>query len=128
MKFLAEGDTLTITLEGMEVFWALKRRLSISRSQIIDLNWAAQYVLPRRMLRIAGTDIPSVLWAGRFMGGGVRSFLYVRRPIGVTWGRNPQPMSNVLALQLRDHRYSWVILTCQPEIGSRLVDWWRGSV
>jgi hypothetical protein len=127
MKFLAEDDGLTITFEGAEMFWALKRKLVIPRSQIVGLSWENGYVLPQRMLRLLGTDLPGVLWAGRFVGGGQRSFLYVNRPVGVTWGRNPQPMPNVLVLNLRDNRYDQIIVTCQPDIGSQLADWWRGT-
>jgi hypothetical protein len=128
MKFLAEDDKLTITLEGAEMFWALKRRLVIPRSQIAELTWRPQYVLPRRMLRLAGTDIPGLLWAGRFIGGGQRFFLYVQRPVGVTWSKNPQPMSNVLVVTLQGSRYTQVIMTCQPDIGPQLAAWWRGAV
>jgi hypothetical protein len=128
MKFLAEDDKLTITFEGAEIFWALKRRLVIPRSQISDLSWQAQYVLPQRMLRVVGTDLPGILWAGRFFGGGKRFFLYVQRPIGVTWSRNPQPMSNVLVITLRDNRYIQIIVTRQPDIGQQLEAWWRSPV
>jgi hypothetical protein len=127
VKFLAEDSGLTITFEGAEMIWAVKRKLVLPRSQIVDLRWEAGYVLPWRMLRIIGTDLPWVLWAGRFAGGGHRAFLYVQRPVGVTWGRNPQPMPNVLVLNLRDNRYDQVIVTCQPAIGSQLTDWWRGT-
>jgi hypothetical protein len=125
MKFVAEDDSLTITFEGMEIFWALKRKLVVPRSQIIDLAWEAQYVLPQRMLRWAGTDLPSVLWAGRFVGGGKRAVLYVQRPVGVSWSRNPRPMQNVLVLNLRDNRYDQIIVTCQPDIGAQLAAWWQ---
>jgi hypothetical protein len=125
MQFLAEDDKLTITLEGMEVFWALKRRLVMPRSQIADLNWQARLQLPQRMLRLAGTDLPGILWAGRFIGEGNRYFLYVQRPTGVTWSRNPQPMRNVLVISLRAARYAQIMVTCQPEIGAQLQMWWR---
>lgn len=125
MKFLAEDDRLTITFEGMEMFWALKRRLVIPRSQITYLHWQAQQQLPQRMLRLIGTDVPGILWAGRFIGGGNRYFLYVQRPTGVTWSRNPQPMRNTLVISLRTGRYEQVIVTCEPEIGTQIEMWWR---
>lgn len=128
MKFLAEDDSLTITFEGAEMFWALKHKLVLPRSQIVDLTWQAGYVLPGRMLRVLGTDIPGVLWAGRFVGGGRRDFLYVQRPVGVTWSRNPQPMNSVLVLNLRDNRYDQVIVSCQPDIGEQLTTWWQNPV
>lgn len=128
MRFLAEDDSLTITFEGGEVFWALKRKLVIARSQLTDLSWQPGYVLPQRMLRVIGTDIPGLLWAGRFVGGGQRDFLYVQRPTGVTWSRNPQPMKSVLVLTLRDNRFDQVIVSCRPDIGEQLVTWWRNPV
>jgi hypothetical protein len=128
VKFLAEDDGLTITFEGAEMFWALKRRLVVPRTQITDLSWHLEYVLPQRILRLAGTDIPRILWAGRFIGGGKRFFLYVQRPRGVTWSHNPQPMPNVLVITLRDNRYIQIIVTCQPDIGPQLEAWWRSPL
>jgi hypothetical protein len=72
--------------------------------------------------------MPSLWWAGRFIGGGKRYFLYVQRPVGVTWSRNPQPMPNVLVMTLVDNRFAQVILTCQPDIGAQLEAWWRTPV
>lgn len=128
MKFLAEATAMTITFEGLEIFWALKRRLVIPKEQIADLSWQSQYRLQRRMLRLVGTDVPGLLWAGRFIGGDKRAFLYVQRPYGVTWSRNPQPMQDVLVLTLRDNHFDEVIISCQPDIGAELVAWWQAAV
>lgn len=127
MKFLAEEAALTITFEGWEVFWALKRKLVIPREQIAELSWQTEYVLPQRMLRVIGTDAPGILWAGRFVGGGKRAFLYIKRPAGLTWGRNLQPMREVLVVELRNNRFDQVIISCRPDIGAQLTGWFRGN-
>lgn len=127
MKFLAEEDALTITFEGMEIFWALKRKLIIAREQIVELSWQPEYVLQQKMLRVAGTDVPGLLWAGRFVGGGRRAFLYVQKPVGLTWGRNLQPMREVLVVDLQNNPYDQVIISCRPDIGSQLTGWFRGN-
>jgi hypothetical protein len=128
VRFLAEEAVLTITFEGAEILWGLKRRLVIPREQIAELTWQSEYVLPQRMLRVVGTDVPGILWAGRFVGGGKRDFLYVQRPSGLTWGRNPQPMRGVLVLDLHDNHFDQIIVSCRPDIGAQLTSWFRGSV
>jgi hypothetical protein len=127
MRFLAEENELTVTFEGWEIFWALKRKLVIPREQIAELSWQPEYVLARRMLRVAGTDVPGLLWAGRFVGGGKRDFLYVQRPSGVTWGGNRQPMKEVLVVDLQNNRYDQVIVSCRPDVGAQLTGWFRGN-
>jgi hypothetical protein len=123
MKLFASDDELTITFERWEIFWALKRKLVIPRADIISLSYAAQYALPVRLLRVMGTDVPGLLWAGRFFGSGQRAFLYVQRPAGFTWSSNPQPMQNVLVITLQNNRYDLVVVSCRQDIGAQLEEW-----
>jgi len=127
MKFLAEDDRLVVTLEGSEIFFALKRKLVIPRAQIVDLQWLPESTLAGRLWRIGGADIPRMLWAGRFVGGGKRYFLYVRRPQGLSWKRGALQMHNTLTITLQDNFYHQVLLTCDPDIGASLLNWFKST-
>ncbi|HWB39087.1 MAG TPA: hypothetical protein VG604_02480 [Candidatus Saccharimonadales bacterium] len=126
MKFLAEDDQLTVTLEGVEVFFALKRKLVIKRSDIVDLQWQPKFKLDRRLWRIGGADIPRAVWAGRFIGGGKRYFLYIRGPKGLTWSPTPQDLQNILVITIQNSFYHEILLTCAPDIAASLLNWFHG--
>lgn len=127
MNFIAEDDRLIVEFAGAEKFWAVKRRLVIPRHNIVDLQWQPNYTLERPLWRLAGSDIPSILWAGRFYGGGQRYFLYVNSPHGITWFRRPKALQNILIIKTQDYPYRVILLTCQPDIGAGLLNWWQGT-
>jgi hypothetical protein len=126
MKFIAEDDELTIELQGAEKFWALKSKLVIPRANITDLQWQPNFTAPRTW-RLAGTDLPGNLWAGRFYGSGQKYFLYVHNPRGLTWFRRPSQLQNILSLTTHDYPYAHILLTCQPDIGASLLNWWQAG-
>lgn len=125
MKFLAEADNLTVTFEGWEVVWSLKRKLVIPRSQIVDLQWLPETTLAGRLWRIGGADLPRLLWAGRFIGGGKRYFLYLLRPQGLSWARGALQLQHTLSITLQDNFYQQVLLTCDPDTGASLMNWFE---
>jgi hypothetical protein len=127
MKFLAEDDTLTITLDAVESFFALKHRLVIKRQDIVNLTWQPELTVNGRLWRFGGTDIPGALYAGHFKGGGQRYFLYIRNPRGgLTWTTNPLLFQNCLSITLKDRFHQQVLLTCDPDIGASLLNWYKG--
>jgi hypothetical protein len=125
MKFLAEADALIITLEGFEVFFGVKRRLVIPRSAITELHWQPDLVFTQRIWRVLGAGIPGVLYAGHFRGGGERYYLYLREPRGISWAGVPVEARNVLVITTQDYPFKQILLTCEPDIGASLMNWWR---
>jgi hypothetical protein len=127
MKFDVAADHLTVTLQGMEIFFGLRRRLTIPRANIVNLEWQADSGLEGRLWRLAGTDIPTVLYAGYFRGNGQKYYLYLQNPRGLTWLSTPIITQNTLLITTWDFPYKQILLTCQPDIGASLVNWWRNK-
>lgn len=124
MKFVAEDASLTIKLEGWERIWSLRQQIVIPRDKIISLNWSEQFATPERELRMGGTGLPRVLYAGSWRGNGRWYFLYLHHPQGYPLAGNLRA-ENVLALTLEDYPYAEIWLTCKPDIGEQLAIWWR---
>ena len=128
MKFLAEQDALIITLEGWELLWGLKRKLIIPRSAIRSLSWQPDYVHHGYLFRLAGTELPGVLYAGYFKANGKRAYLYVHRPRGISWtAEGTVSMPSALVITTEQYFYPLVVVNCNQEIAERLEDWFRST-
>jgi hypothetical protein len=119
MKLEPNGDALTITLEGWERLWGMRRRLIIPRGKIVHAEWHKKPFEIHAGLRLAGTAFPGVLAAGTFYGQGMKQFLYLRQPKG--WRR--ATAANVLVLDLHDMFYHRVLLSCAQADAARVVAW-----
>lgn len=128
MKFIAEDDALTIKLQGMEMFFGLKRKLILPRAKIVDLNWTPEYNFNDLMLRVGGTGAPRIMYAGHFRDVDTKEniFLYLRLPKGLPINRTMSD-ANVLVVTMRDFSYGKIFVSCRPDIGASLMNWWRGS-
>lgn len=129
MKFLAEDDTVTITFEGWEIIWCLRRKLVIPRAAITSLTWTPEFMYTgERFFRLGGTGAPGLLYAGNFRSSSGWYFLFVRRPKGRNWltgggFRAPE----ILDITTQDYKYERLMLSCQPDIGASLMNWFRNS-
>lgn len=128
MKFTADDDKLTITLEGWEVVWALRRTLVIPRAKMTSLEWLPQFTNTHGRLFRVGTGLPGVIYAGSFKGAEGWNFLYLRQVNG--WplfnnGRITAP--NVLEIATTDYPYVRILVTCRPDIGASLANWWHNT-
>jgi hypothetical protein len=124
MKFTTDSNQLTITLEGWEILWGLKRRLVIPKSAIASVSWRAEYKHTGSLFRVVGTGAPLLLYAGYFRANGQRAYLYMKKPKGMSWtsyGEVTAP--NIVAITTKDYKYPLVLLTASPEDGQRLADW-----
>jgi len=124
MKFLAEDDKLTITLEGTEVLWGLKHKLTVPRESIVDLVWMPEFNTDDLLLRIGGSNVPGLLLAGSFRDVTSKEtlFVYLRHPKGYTLNRTMHDV-NVLRITLQDFRYAEIIISCDPDMGASLMNW-----
>jgi hypothetical protein len=128
MKFLAEDDKLTVSFEGLEIFWAFRRRLVIPRAAITSLNWMPQFSYQgNRFFRLGGVGLPGLLYAGNFRAvGGDWYFLYVSRPRGIHWlSGGPFTALNTLDIVTQDYRYGRIMISCRPDIGAGLMNWFK---
>ena len=119
MKLELNEDALTITLEGWERLWVLRRRVIIPRGKVVHAEWHREPFELHAGLRLAGTALPGVLAAGTFFGQGMKQFLYVRRPQG--WRR--ATAANVLVLDLHDMFYGRVLVSCRETDAARVIAW-----
>jgi hypothetical protein len=117
VKLDLNADALTVTLEGWERVWALRRQLVIPRGKIVHAQWHAEPFEIHASLRLAGTSLPGALAAGTFFGQGMKQFLYIRRPQG--WRRSSA--SNVLVLDLHGMFYGRAVLSCAEKDAARVV-------
>lgn len=128
MKFLIEDDALTITFEGVEQLWALKHRLVVPKVNISLAIWQEGVVIPRSELglRIGGTAIPGLLYAGRFVGSSGANFVYLQR---ARQQGLAVKVRHVLTLELKHSHYQRFIFTIdKPDIAEHIITWWSGNV
>lgn len=124
MKFVAEDETLTVKLTGMEVALGLKRRLVIPRERSTSLDWLPDFTFRGKLWRLAGAGIPGVLYAGHFRASGEAYYLYLYQPVGVGWVNGLVRAQNVLVITTQGYKYKQVLLTCNPEVGAGLLNWY----
>lgn len=129
MKFLADDDGLTIRLEGMEVLWSLRRKIVVPRQKIVSLAWTAQFAYAgERFFRTGGTGAPGLLYAGNYRSAEGWYFLYVHKPKGPHWltgGVFNAP--DILDITTQDFTYKRIMLSCQPDIGASLMNWFSNT-
>lgn len=126
MKLIAEDNQLTIELEGLEILASLRHKIVIPKDKITSLVWQPLFSTRERELRLGGTGLPGVLYAGNWRGGNDWYFLYIKKPKGYPLAGN-LAAENILTLELTDYKYREIWLTCQPDIGESLMAWWRGQ-
>ncbi len=81
------SQSLIVSLTGLDVVWALKRRLVINRADIVSVRVASRKeVVSLLRLRLYGSFVPGLLCAGTFSVGkkaglprGSRAFMSVYR-------------------------------------------------
>jgi len=128
MQFIIKDDTLTISLEGAEQFWALKRKLVVPKVNIVRATWQEDAVIPRRELgwRFPGSFLPGLLLAGRFIGRRGSNFVYILRPQGLF---GDIKINHLLTLELRNSGYKRLLFTInKPEMAEQIIAWWSSNV
>lgn len=81
------SQSLIVSLTGLDVVWALKRRLVINRADIVSVRVAPRKeVVSLLRLRLYGSFVPGLLCAGTFSVGkkagfhrGSRAFMNIHR-------------------------------------------------
>ena len=127
MRFITEDDALTIKLEGIEVFFGLKRRLILPRAKVVSVEWQPLYQFTGRLWRVSGSGIPGLLYAGHFWAAGSLYYLYLHQPLGVGWINGAVRAPNVLVITMADYRYKQLLLTCNQDVAAGVINWWRGN-
>jgi hypothetical protein len=127
MKFIPSGEKLTILLEGAEIFFGFRREIVLSRENIESIEWHADYSFGERIWRTGGADIPNVLYAGYFRGDGIKYYLYLRSPKGVTWSSSPVVTTNTLVIKTSGHQFDQILLTVPRDEADVVIKWWQSQ-
>jgi hypothetical protein len=80
-EYQIEGDTLQLTVEGMDKVWALRSHLSIPLRDITDVKADPERGAGALTgIKVGGSRIPGVLQAGTFLDSDGMVFWDVHRP------------------------------------------------
>ena len=93
-----DGDTLVVSVEGMDKLWALKSRLDILLANVRGATLDPGIVKGYKGIRTAGTNMPGVIVAGTFRTEGERVFWDVRDP------------AKAVVIELTDAHYARLIV------------------
>jgi len=92
-------EALIFHVQGMDRLWALKSRLEIPLSHVLDVEVDPQVAREwRKGLRAPGTHVPGVITAGTFFQDGDRVFWDVRDP------------EKTIVIRLEDERYARLVI------------------
>jgi hypothetical protein len=122
VKIQITPDGLCIELHGREQAWALRAKVSVMTPTITDVHFEPSFQDWRKWeIRMPGASIPGHLVAGSYWTEEGWDFLYITDPRGFI---KPK-CDNVLVIDTNQDRYKRVILSCDPDEGERIAEWWR---
>lgn len=93
-----EGDTLIVTIDGLDKLWALKSRLAIPLGCVRGATADPGAVRESKGLRTAGTHVPGLITAGTFHIDGEKVFWDVH------------DASKAVVIELADQRYARLVI------------------
>lgn len=93
-----EGDTLVITIKGLDRIWALKSRLELPLEHVVGARRADGAEKFWKGWRVGGTDLPGVIAAGRFHEHGEAVFWDVHHP------------EKAVEIEVRDERLARLVI------------------
>ena len=121
MKVTTNG-ALTVSLQGWERFVGFRSEVSLDRADVTAMTWHDSYRDRGGALRVGGTALPRVIYAGHFRRAGKREFWFLR---GATGLRATQA-ENVLEIETTDPKCSRLLLTTTRAEADRLIVWFDG--
>ena len=103
----AADGAVTFTVVGLHKVWALRSRIRISATDILDVGPGEPLVREEGPgWRVLGTSLPGVITAGIYFKDGRWSFWDVVRP------------SNTIAVTIKGHRFSRLIVEVDDPIAA----------
>ena len=102
----AADGVVTFTVVGLHKLWALRSRIRVAATDIVDVGPGEPVVRQEWPgWRLPGTSVPGLITAGSYVKQGAWSFWDVVRP------------SKVIAVTLRNHRFSRLVIEVADPIG-----------
>ncbi len=81
MRVVTKGDSLVILLEGAERLWSLKASICVRATDIVKVQWSSKQpviAISSFKLRLPGTSLPKVFYAGSFWKKAGWEFWYLK--------------------------------------------------
>ncbi len=95
-KIIVNENFIEIKIEGMDVLWAMKRKLIIPKSSVVNV-----YLKPKDLksphLKFPGSSVPGLILSGTYYGKGRKEFWTTHFKDGVVF-------------DLKDFKYSRVVI------------------
>lgn len=115
-------DSLRVELHGKEQVWALRAKVDLPRENIVSIRFEPVFQDWRKWeVRIPGTAVPRLLYAGSYWTEEGWDFLYLKRPRGIL-----KPVAyDVLVIETNQNRYRRVIVSIDAVTARSVLDWWR---
>jgi hypothetical protein len=113
---------ICLELHGREQLWALRAKVNIPRETITDVRFEPKFQDWRRWeVRMPGTVLPKVIYAGSYWTEEGWDFMYVKRPRGFI-----KPMvEDVLVIETNQNRYRRAIISYDEKEALKIVKWWK---
>lgn len=76
---IVDGSAIHVRPRGLDVLWCLSSGVTVPVGDIVSARAVSRSALPRRGLRLPGSNIPGIITAGSYGTGHTRTFWDVRR-------------------------------------------------
>ena len=76
---IVDGTTIHVRPRGLDVLWCLSSGVSVPVGDVLSARAVSRSTLPRRGLKLPGSNIPGIITAGSYGTGDTRTFWDVRR-------------------------------------------------
>lgn len=124
MYYTLTNSTLAFILEGSEQILALRAKVRIEKSDIIDMKWHEAFSQWSDLLvRMPGSYLPRWVMAGSYWTEDGWDFVYAKKPRGLL-----KPiLHNVLVVNTAKARYRRLIIETTEENAQEIINWWTGK-
>ena len=124
MYSVTTKTSLTFVLEGREQLMALKAKVKIEKSDIVNMQWYDAFNdWSRLLVRMPGSYLPKWVMAGSYWQESGWDFVLARKPRGML-----QPtLFDVLVVETKKDRYRRVIMRMDQDKANEIIKWWKAK-
>jgi hypothetical protein len=76
---IVDGTAIHVRPRGLDVLWCLSSGVTVPVADVLSARVVSRSTLPRRGLKLPGSNIPGIITAGSYGTGDSRTFWDVRR-------------------------------------------------
>jgi hypothetical protein len=118
VEITASGGNVRFTVIGRDRFYALRRKVDVPAAHITGVRRAEDLTRPAG-IRLFGTALPGVIYAGSFRGGGRWTF----------WDVRAKNRDRAIAVDIEHEHYAQLVVeVADPDAAIRTIEDARASV